>query len=81
MADGEELSSSALYRDNPEWADVKAIYPTKEEDGAVRIAVSEQFRDAFAYFRAVLASGEKSPRAFKLTEDCIQLNPANYTLW
>ena len=42
MADGEEFSSSALYRDNPDWADVKPIYPTKEEDGAVRIAVSEQ---------------------------------------
>ncbi|VDN32346.1 unnamed protein product [Cylicostephanus goldi] len=96
MADGEEFSTSALYRDNPEWADVKPIYPTKEEEGAVRIAVSEQceycfclvsnnlnigIRDAFAYFRAVLASGEMSSRVFLLTEDCIQLNPANYTLW
>lgn len=60
---------------------MKPIYPSKEEDGAVRIAVSEQFRDAFAYLRAVLASGEISSRVFLLTEDCIQLNPANYTLW
>ncbi|RCN38249.1 protein prenyltransferase alpha subunit repeat-containing domain protein [Ancylostoma caninum] len=81
MADGEEFCTSALYRDNPEWADVKPIYPTKEEDGAVRIAVTEQFRDAFAYLRAVIASGEMSSRVFLLTEDCIQLNPANYTLW
>ncbi|VDP35404.1 unnamed protein product [Heligmosomoides polygyrus] len=81
MENNGEVSSSAFYRDNPEWADVKPIYPSKEEDGAVRIAVSEQFRDAFAYLRAVLASGEISSRVFLLTEDCIQLNPANYTLW
>ncbi|KAE9418892.1 hypothetical protein Angca_008225, partial [Angiostrongylus cantonensis] len=73
--------SSTLYRDKPEWSDVQPIYPSKEEDGAVRIAVTEQFRDAFAYLRAVMASGEESPRVFLLTEDCIQLNPANYTLW
>ncbi|PIO66047.1 protein prenyltransferase alpha subunit repeat-containing domain protein [Teladorsagia circumcincta] len=81
MENNGEVSSSAFYRDNPDWADVKPIYPSKEEDGAVRIAVTEQFRDAFAYLRAVLASGEMSSRVFLLTEDCIQLNPANYTLW
>ncbi|WKY05822.1 hypothetical protein Q1695_006211 [Nippostrongylus brasiliensis] len=81
MENAGEVCSSAFYRDNPEWADVKPIYPTKEEEGAVRIAVSEQFSDAFAYLRAVIASGEMSPRVFLLTEDCIQLNPANYTLW
>ncbi|KAJ1362872.1 hypothetical protein KIN20_022579 [Parelaphostrongylus tenuis] len=79
--DGDECCSSTLYRDKPEWADVEPIYPSKEEDGAVRIAVTEQFRDAFAYLRAVMASGEMSSRVFLLTEDCIQLNPANYTLW
>ncbi|KIH54306.1 protein prenyltransferase alpha subunit repeat-containing domain protein [Ancylostoma duodenale] len=75
------LVTTNATEDNPEWADVKPIYPTKEEDGAVRIAVTEQFRDAFAYLRAVIASGEMSSRVFLLTEDCIQLNPANYTLW
>ncbi|VDM58720.1 unnamed protein product [Angiostrongylus costaricensis] len=81
MTDNDEFCSSTLYRDKPEWSDVQPIYPSKEEDGAVRIAVTEQFKDAFAYLRAVMASGEESPRVFLLTEDCIQLNPANYTLW
>ncbi|XGW28679.1 hypothetical protein V3C99_008457 [Haemonchus contortus] len=81
MENSGEVCSSPFYRDNPDWADVTPIYPSKEEDGVVRIAVTEQFRDAFAYLRAVLASGEMSSRVFMLTEDCIQLNPANYTLW
>lgn len=32
-------------------------------------------------FRAILKIGEKSQRVLQLTEDLLELNPANYTIW
>ena len=32
-------------------------------------------------FRGVLKIGEKSERVLQLTEDLLELNPANYTIW
>lgn len=38
-------------------------------------------QEAHAYFRAVRASGEVSPRARALTALLVALNPADYTAW
>ncbi|MCP9261239.1 Protein farnesyltransferase/geranylgeranyltransferase type-1 subunit alpha [Dirofilaria immitis] len=77
----EILDKVERYRDDPEWDDVHPMPLTDDEQSAVRIATSDAFNDAFMYLRAVVLANEMSERAFKLTIKCIDLNPANYTLW
>jgi hypothetical protein len=38
-------------------------------------------KDATNYFRAIVKSGEMSPRVLELTEHIIRMNPAHYTAW
>jgi protein farnesyltransferase/geranylgeranyltransferase type-1 subunit alpha len=59
--------------------------PYSSESAVCQIQYKPEFRIAFGYFRALLASArereEVSERALRLTELCASLNPANYTVW
>ncbi|KAI3420965.1 hypothetical protein GPALN_014592 [Globodera pallida] len=70
-----------FYKDRPEWADMKPIYNSAEENAVVRIATSDEFNDVFAYLRAALNANELSERALELTQTCISHNAANYSVW
>nr|AVI04913.1 farnesyltransferase-geranylgeranyltransferase type-1 subunit alpha [Tripterygium wilfordii] len=80
MDSDEELDTVPLSR-RPEWSDV---IPLPQDDGpnpVVPIAYKDDFRETMDYFRALYRADERSPRSLLLTEEAINLNPGNYTVW
>jgi len=80
-SDDSSMADLSSYSQRSEWKDVNPIYLNDAETAVVNIAYSDRFREVFAYFRAILNSGEKSDRVLLLTTEAAWLNPANYTLW
>eukprot|EP00658_Telonema_sp_P-2_P047335 TRINITY_DN36009_c0_g1_i1.p1 TRINITY_DN36009_c0_g1~~TRINITY_DN36009_c0_g1_i1.p1 ORF type:complete len:374 (-),score=76.93 TRINITY_DN36009_c0_g1_i1:172-1293(-) len=69
------------YNEREEWSDVT---PVPQDDGpaaVVRINYSDRFNDVMGFFRHVLLNQELSSRAWDVTDDAIDCNPANYTAW
>ncbi|OQR75929.1 protein farnesyltransferase/geranylgeranyltransferase type-1 subunit alpha-like [Tropilaelaps mercedesae] len=76
-----ETTTRRLYRDRPEWQDVKPERIDQLSDGVLKISYTEAFKDCFGYLCAVIKSEELSERVFELTTTCADENPACYTVW
>lgn len=46
-----------------------------------QIAYTEEYAEAMAYLRAIMAKDECSERALKITKHITEMNPAHYTVW
>jgi len=69
------------YSTNKEWDDITPLEPHEGPNPIVPIAYTDEFKETMNYFRAILQKDERSERAWTLTEDVIDQNPANYTAW
>eukprot|EP00339_Tiarina_fusa_P002281 CAMPEP_0117006446 /NCGR_PEP_ID=MMETSP0472-20121206/6671_1 /TAXON_ID=693140 ORGANISM="Tiarina fusus, Strain LIS" /NCGR_SAMPLE_ID=MMETSP0472 /ASSEMBLY_ACC=CAM_ASM_000603 /LENGTH=294 /DNA_ID=CAMNT_0004707913 /DNA_START=1 /DNA_END=882 /DNA_ORIENTATION=- len=69
------------YAGVEEWADITPLEPHEGPNPIVPIAYTDEFKETMNYFRAILQKDERSERAWELTEDVIDQNPANYTAW
>ncbi|KAJ2000248.1 CAAX geranylgeranyltransferase alpha subunit [Coemansia thaxteri] len=64
-----------------EWKDVVPIPQDDGKNPVCPIAYTDEYREMTDYFRAVMASGEVSQRALKLSGRVIDANAAHYTAW
>ena len=85
MSSRPSLSSTETQDDGPSPV-VQIAYTDRFKDvydvfRFSRIVLKYDFFLTLAVARAVLKSGEKSERVLALTEDALELNPANYTVW
>lgn len=65
----------------PGWEDVVPVPQSDGPNPVVAISYLNEFRELMDLFRAVLVSGEKSHRVLDLTEEILEMNAANYTVW
>ncbi|CAG9857960.1 unnamed protein product [Phyllotreta striolata] len=77
----DENDDYVLYKNRPEWSDITPLAQDDNEEPIVAIDYTENFKDCYDYFRAIVQKKEISERALELTQTAANLNPANYTVW
>ncbi|KAF8902558.1 hypothetical protein CPB84DRAFT_1775678 [Gymnopilus junonius] len=70
-----------LYANRSDWKDIEPLEQYEDINPLAPIFYTEEYKDATSYFRAIVKSGEKSPRVLDLTESIIRQNPAHYSAW
>jgi protein farnesyltransferase/geranylgeranyltransferase type-1 subunit alpha len=70
-----------LYSTDPAWADITPLPLPDTPSPLASIAYTDEYAEATAYLRAVMAADEHSPRVLDLTAHVISLNPGHYTVW
>ncbi|KAJ2047478.1 CAAX geranylgeranyltransferase alpha subunit [Coemansia sp. RSA 455] len=79
--DGNDECSSLPMSQQEEWSDVVPIPQDDGKNPVCPILYTDEYREMTDYFRAVMAAGEVSQRAFELTGRVIDANAAHYTAW
>lgn len=77
----EETRKPILYKDNPEWEDLKPLPLPQKENDPYYIIYDDNYRDLFGYFFAIVQKDEISPRCIKICEQIINGYPSTYTAW
>ncbi|KAF0978564.1 hypothetical protein FDP41_002384 [Naegleria fowleri] len=75
------MKSYKPHSQRPEFADLTPIPQDEGPNPVVQIAYTDEFKETMNYFRAIVQRNEMSERALLITEEAIELNPANYTAW
>ena len=71
-------------QNNMDFSKLVDVEPIPQNDGphpVCTITYPSEFVYAYDYLRALLKADERSARALELTTACLELNPANYTVW
>lgn len=63
------------------FGDVEPVPAPEVANEVVPIAYPEDYAQLMGYFRAVVASGELSPRVVELTAEILEHNAAHYSVW
>lgn len=81
MAASPVPTEHVLFSKRAEWSDLTPIPQADAPNALVPIAYAPEYRDAMDYFRALVATREKSARGLDLTELIIRFNPGHYSIW
>ncbi|ORX66855.1 hypothetical protein DL89DRAFT_269902 [Linderina pennispora] len=80
VAESEDVTCLPMSQQD-EWKDVVPLAQEETASPVCPIAYAEDYKEMMDYLRALMAKGEISQRALKLTSLVIEENPGHYTVW